>query len=193
MLRLWLSERTGRENHHAKNNPNVVIFFCPRRGAERRFFCSSRHLCRVESAVPLQVRQQSARQPSAQTSGRARRLDVSEWRPTAISIFGFSQAINWGGDNGMLSQLRAGALDFFYPILTGHRPAGVGRSDQRRGVCLCRLQDRLGGDGRNAGAFIAAEVEKSGLHMMRTVWDNGFRQLTTSVHPVAARRPICAT
>jgi tripartite ATP-independent transporter DctP family solute receptor len=34
------------------------------------------------------------------------------------------------------------------------------------------------------GDFVRGNIEKAGLHAFETVWDNGFRQTTSSTHPV---------
>lgn len=34
------------------------------------------------------------------------------------------------------------------------------------------------------GAYVRAEIEKRGLHPMDKIWDNGFRQTTTSTRPI---------
>ena len=34
------------------------------------------------------------------------------------------------------------------------------------------------------GAFVRAEIAKSGIHAFHNIWDNGFRQITSSTHPI---------
>lgn len=90
-----------------------------------------------------------------------------------------------GGDTDMLNQVRSGAIDFFTPsalVIATLVPAApinaVGFAFSGYDKVWAAMDGDLGG-------FIGAEIEKVGLHMMRTVWDNGFRQLTTSGKPVA--------
>ena len=73
-----------------------------------------------------------------------------------------------GGDTDMLNQVRSGALDFFTPSAFPD---------------YAKVWAAMDGD---LGAFIKAEIDKAGLYLMRTVWDNGFRQVTTSGKPVAS-------
>ena len=40
------------------------------------------------------------------------------------------------------------------------------------------------------GAFIKAEIDKAGLYLMRTVWDNGFRQITSSRGPIETPKDL---
>src|SRR6266851_4201615 len=36
------------------------------------------------------------------------------------------------------------------------------------------------------GAVVRAAIEKAGLHPFEKIWDNGYRQITSSTHPIAA-------
>ncbi|NLH82597.1 MAG: TRAP transporter substrate-binding protein [Phyllobacteriaceae bacterium] len=90
-----------------------------------------------------------------------------------------------GGDTDMLNQVRSGAIDFFTPsalVIATLVPAApinaVGFAFSGYDEVWAAMDGDLGG-------FIGDGIEKVGLHMMRTVWDNGFRQLTTSGKPVA--------
>ncbi len=89
-----------------------------------------------------------------------------------------------GGDTDMLNQVRSGALDFFPPsafVISTLVPSApinaVGFAFPDYGKVWAAMDGDL-------GAFIKAEIEKVGLYLMRTVWDNGFRQITTSGKPV---------
>ena len=34
------------------------------------------------------------------------------------------------------------------------------------------------------GAYIRAQIDKAGLHAFEKMWDNGYRQMTTSTQPI---------
>lgn len=98
-----------------------------------------------------------------------------------IRIFPSNQL---GGDTDMLNQVRSGAIDFFTPsalVIATLVPVApinaVGFAFPDYDHVWAAMDGDLGG-------FVGEEIEKVGLHMMRTVWDNGFRQLTTSEKPV---------
>lgn len=98
-----------------------------------------------------------------------------------IRIFPSNQL---GGDNGMLSQLRAGAIDFFTPSSLAIAPLVPVAPINAVGFAFSDMKTVWAAMDGALGGFIADEIEKSDLHMMRTVWDNGFRHITTSAHPV---------
>ncbi|WP_319529276.1 TRAP transporter substrate-binding protein [uncultured Cohaesibacter sp.] len=98
-----------------------------------------------------------------------------------IKIFPSNQL---GGDTDMLNQVRFGAIDFFTPsalVIATLVPVApinaVGFAFPDYDHVWAAMDGDLGG-------YVGEEIEKAGLHMMRTVWDNGFRQLTTSKAPV---------
>ena len=93
-----------------------------------------------------------------------------------IKIFPNNQ---FGGDTDMLNQLRAGAIDFFTPsafVISTLVPSAPINAVGFAFPSYDKVWAAMDGD---LGAFVGAQVEKVGLHMMRNVWDNGFRQLTT--------------
>jgi TRAP-type transport system periplasmic protein len=89
-----------------------------------------------------------------------------------------------GSDTDMLSQIRSGGLELvlmpsgvlstFVPVAAISN-VGFAFSDYNQ---VWRAMD---GD---LGSFVRAQVEKSGLLIMDKIWDNGFRQLTTSNRPI---------
>lgn len=98
-----------------------------------------------------------------------------------------------GGDTDMLNQVRSGALDFFTPsalVIATLVPAAPINAVGFAFPSYDKVWAAMDGD---LGAFIGAEIEKAGLHMMRNVWDNGFRQLTTSSKPVATPEDLVGT
>jgi tripartite ATP-independent transporter DctP family solute receptor len=85
-----------------------------------------------------------------------------------------------GGDTDMLNQVRSGAIDFFTPsafVISTLVPAAPINAVGFAFPSYEKVWAAMDGD---LGAFIQAEIEKVDLHLMRKVWDNGFRQLTTS-------------
>lgn len=89
-----------------------------------------------------------------------------------------------GGDTDMLSQLRSGAIEFFTLsglILSTFVPqtsiSGIGYS-------LSTYKDVWSAMDGDLGAYLRGAVDKAGLHMFEKVWDNGYRQITSSSHPI---------
>ena len=91
-----------------------------------------------------------------------------------------------GSDTDMLSQLRSGAHRVLHPVGPDPVDAGAGGLDQRRRLRLQGLQPGLAGDGRRRSArYVRGEIAKRGLHAdVDKIWDNGFRQITTSTKPI---------
>lgn len=89
-----------------------------------------------------------------------------------------------GGDTDMLNQVRSGALDFFTPsafVISTLVPAAPINAVGFAFPDYAKVWAAMDGD---LGAFIKAEIDKAGLYLMSKVWDNGFRQVTTSAKPV---------
>ena len=89
-----------------------------------------------------------------------------------------------GGDTDMLSQLRAGAIDFFSLsplILSTLVPkaaiSGVGFAFQDYDHVWSAMDGELGN-------YVRGQIAKSGLYALPKIYDNGFRQISTSTHPV---------
>ena len=120
---------------------------------------------------PVNVRMKAAADAiRSETNGR---LD--------IQIFPSSQL---GSDTDMLSQLRSGGVEFFTLsglILSTLVPAaslsGVGFAFSD----YAAVWQAMDGD---VGAYIRAQIAKANLVVMDKVWDNGFRQITTSTKPI---------
>ena len=98
-----------------------------------------------------------------------------------LDIFPYSQL---GSDTDTLSQLRAGAVEFFMLsglILSTLVPAasisGIGFAFPNYDVVWKAMDGEL-------GAFIRSEIEAKGLMVHDHIWDNGFRQVTTSTKPI---------
>ena len=89
-----------------------------------------------------------------------------------------------GSDTDMLSQLRSGAIDFFTLsglILSTLGPAasinGIGFAFKDYDTVWKAMDGKL-------GAFVRSEIDKRGLVAMERMWDNGFRQITSSTRPI---------
>jgi tripartite ATP-independent transporter DctP family solute receptor len=89
-----------------------------------------------------------------------------------------------GSDTDMLSQLRSGAIDFFTLsglILATLVPAasinGIGFAFKDYDTVWKAMDGKL-------GAHVRSEIDKRGLIAMDRMWDNGFRQITSSTHPI---------
>ena len=90
-----------------------------------------------------------------------------------------------GGDTDMLSQLRAGAIHIF--LLSGLIAATVVPAASANGVGFAfkdydAVWAAMDGD---FGAYIRQKMEQeAGLHAFPKIWDNGFRQVTSSRGPI---------
>jgi len=122
---------------------------------------------------PQSVRQQeAAARIKAATNGRV-----------DIQLFPNNQL---GSDTDMLSQLRSGAIDFFTLsglILSTLVPAasinGVGFAFKDSPTVWKAMDGDL-------GAYVRGEIAKANLVAMDKIWDNGFRQTTSSTKPINA-------
>ncbi|HLH95097.1 MAG TPA: TRAP transporter substrate-binding protein [Xanthobacteraceae bacterium] len=98
-----------------------------------------------------------------------------------IQVFPNSQL---GGDTDMLSQLRTGAIQLFNLsglILSTFVPLasinGVGFAFKDYDQVWAAMDGPL-------GSFIRTAIGKSGLYAFAAMWDNGYRQVTSSTHPI---------
>ncbi|TAN10743.1 MAG: TRAP transporter substrate-binding protein [Burkholderiaceae bacterium] len=98
-----------------------------------------------------------------------------------LNIFPNSQL---GSDTETLNQLRSGAVQFFTLsglILQTYVPAagisGIGFAFPNYPAVWKALDGTL-------GAYIRSEIEAKDLVVMDKIWDNGFREVTTSTHPI---------
>jgi TRAP-type transport system periplasmic protein len=98
-----------------------------------------------------------------------------------IEVFPNSQL---GGDTDMLSQLRTGAIDFF--TLSGLILATLVPVASINGIGFAfKSYDQVwpAMDGE-LGAHVRSVIAKSGLVAFEKMWDNGYRQVTSSTHPI---------
>jgi TRAP-type transport system periplasmic protein len=89
-----------------------------------------------------------------------------------------------GGDTDMLSQVRSGALEFYTLsalVLSNLIPAaaisGIGFAFPDYDTLWKAMDGEL-------GSYIRSQCEKAGLVPMEKVWDNGFRQITSSTKQI---------
>ena len=100
-----------------------------------------------------------------------------------IQVFPNSQL---GGDTDMLSQLRTGAIQMFNLsglILSTFVPLasinGIGFAFKDYDQVWTAMDGKL-------GELIRAAIGKSGLYAFAAMWDNGYRQITSSTHAINA-------
>ena len=124
-------------------------------------------------AHPMNVRLREAVERIKQESGG--RIE--------IQLFPNSQL---GGDTDMLSQLRTGAIQMFNLsglILATYVPVaainGIGFAFKDYDQVWTAMDGPL-------GAFIRGAIGRAGLYAFDNMWDNGYRQVTSSTHPVNA-------
>jgi tripartite ATP-independent transporter DctP family solute receptor len=89
-----------------------------------------------------------------------------------------------GGDTDMLSQLRTGVIQLFNLsglILATVVPVasinGIGFGFKDYDQVWAAMDGALGG-------YVRSAIEKSGLFALEKMWDNGYRQVTSSTHPI---------
>jgi tripartite ATP-independent transporter DctP family solute receptor len=98
-----------------------------------------------------------------------------------IGVFPNSQL---GGDSDLLSQVRSGAIDFFSTgglIFANLVPIaainGTGFAFKNADAVWLAMDGEL-------GALIRKGFDEAGLHAFEKIWNNGFRQITTSKKPI---------
>src|ERR1700741_4908437 len=89
-----------------------------------------------------------------------------------------------GSDTDMLSQIRSGGVEFF--TLSGLILSTLVPAASINGMGFAfpdydTVWKAMDGD---LGAYIRAQIAKANLIAMEKIWDNGFRQTTTSTKPV---------
>jgi len=89
-----------------------------------------------------------------------------------------------GSDTDMLSQVRSGAIQFF--TLSGLILSTLVPAASINGIGFAfpdydTVWKAMDGD---LGAYVRGEISKAGLVVMDKIWDNGFRQTTSSTRPI---------
>lgn len=93
-------------------------------------------------------------------------------------------AAQLGSDTDMLTQLRSGAIEFYTisPLILSILVPNV--SISAVGFAFpdtAAVWKAMDGE---LGAYVRGQISKGGLMVMDRMWDNGFRQTTTSVKPI---------
>jgi tripartite ATP-independent transporter DctP family solute receptor len=90
-----------------------------------------------------------------------------------------------GSDTDMLSQLRSGSIDFMSlspltlgTLLPAVQISGIGFAFKDYDTVWAAMDGSL-------GAFVRTQINKSSLMAFEKIWDNGYRQITTSNRPIA--------
>ncbi|MBX9466222.1 MAG: TRAP transporter substrate-binding protein [Aquamicrobium sp.] len=121
---------------------------------------------------PMNVRAQEAMDKiREETDGRV-----------AIQIFPNNQL---GADTDMLSQVRSGGVEFFTlsPLILSTLVANASISGI--GFAFPSYDEVWPAMDGELGAYVRGEIEKSNLVVLDKIWDNGFRQITSSAGPIA--------
>jgi tripartite ATP-independent transporter DctP family solute receptor len=89
-----------------------------------------------------------------------------------------------GSDTEMLSQIRSGGIEFF--TLSGLILSTLVPATSINGIGFAfpdydTVWKTMDGD---LGAYVRGEINKAGLVVMEKIWDNGFRQTTSSTRPI---------
>jgi len=126
---------------------------------------------------PLNVRaQQAADRIAAETKGRVE-----------VRIFPNNQL---GGDTDMLAQVRSGAITFFTPsalVIATFVPAAAINA---LGFVFAGYDQVWKAMDGKLGAHVRAAIAKANLFAFEKMWDNGFRQITTSGKPIESARDL---
>src|SRR5271157_3399644 len=115
------------------------------------------------------------------TSEAAERIKQETGGRVEIQVFPNNQL---GGDTDMLSQVRSGAIDFF--TLSGLILATLVPIASINGIGFAfkdysQVWPAMDG---SLGAHVRGAIEKAGLHAFDKMWENGYRQMTSSTHPI---------
>src|ERR1700751_222767 len=108
-------------------------------------------------------------------------IDAETKGQLAISLFPNNQL---GSDTDMMTQLRSGALEL--ATMPGTVLSSLIPTASLTGVGFAftnydKVWAAMDGD---VGKFIRGNIEKVGLVPFEAVWDNGFRQITSSTRPI---------
>ncbi|WP_165223951.1 TRAP transporter substrate-binding protein [Affinirhizobium pseudoryzae] len=125
----------------------------------------------LPAAHPMNVRAKEAADLIAkETNGRV-----------AINIFPSSQL---GADTDMLNQVRSGGVEFFTlsplilsTLVPNASISGIGFAFPNYDAVWKAMDGEL-------GKYVRGEIAKQNLVAMDTIWDNGFRQITSATKPI---------
>ncbi|WP_077001713.1 TRAP transporter substrate-binding protein [Variovorax sp. KK3] len=105
----------------------------------------------------------------------------------AIEVFPNNQL---GGDTDMLSQLRSGAIQFqtLSPLILSNLVPSASMSGL--GFVFSNYDQVWTAMDGDLGAYVRAQIAKTGLVAMEKIYDNGFRQITTSNRPIRTAEDV---
>jgi tripartite ATP-independent transporter DctP family solute receptor len=104
-----------------------------------------------------------------------------------IKIFPNNQL---GGDTDMLSQVRSGGIDFFTPSALVIATLVPVAAINAVGFAFSDYNQVWSAMDGALGAHVRAAIAKSRLYAFDKMWDNGFRQTTSSKAPVASAKDL---
>ena len=126
---------------------------------------------------PLNVRSQEAADRIAkETNGRVE-----------IKIFPNNQL---GGDTDMLAQVRSGGIEFFTPSALVIATLVPVAAINAVGFAFSDYSQVWGAMDGKLGAHVRDAISKSRLYAFEKMWDNGFRQTTSSKAPIATAKDM---
>ena len=126
---------------------------------------------------PLHIRaQEAADRIAKESNGRVE-----------IKIFPNNQL---GGDTDMLAQVRSGGLDFFTPSALVVATLVPVAAINAVGFAFADYKQVWSAMDGGLGAHVRAALEKVRLHAFEKMWDNGFRQTTTSNRPIETAKDM---
>jgi tripartite ATP-independent transporter DctP family solute receptor len=128
---------------------------------------------------PLNIRaQEAADRVKAQTNGRVE-----------IKIFPNNQL---GGDTDMLSQVRNGGITFFTPSALVIATLVPVAAINAVGFAFADYDQVWKAMDGALGAHVRAAISKVNLFAFEKIWDNGFRQMTTSGKPIEVAKDMAS-
>lgn len=98
-----------------------------------------------------------------------------------IKIFPNNQL---GGDTDMLAQVRNGGITFFTPSALVVATVVPVAAINAVGFAFANYDQVWAAMDGKLGAHVRTAMAKVGLHAFEKIWDNGFRQMTTSGKPI---------
>jgi len=126
---------------------------------------------------PLNVRaREAADRIAAETKGQVE-----------IKIFPNNQL---GGDTDMLSQVRSGGITFFTPSALVVATLVPAAAINAVGFAFADYDQVWKAMDGALGAQVRDAIAKANLHVFEKIWDNGFRQMTTSGAPIASAKDM---
>jgi tripartite ATP-independent transporter DctP family solute receptor len=128
---------------------------------------------------PLNIRAlEAANRVKAETNGRVE-----------IKIFPNNQL---GGDTDMLSQVRNGGITFFTPSALVIATLVPVAAINAVGFAFADYDQVWKAMDGALGAHVRAAISKVNLYAFEKIWDNGFRQMTTSGKPIEAAKDMAS-